>query len=227
MKTFFRFAALSPLLGLLAGCCANNANTCDDLLADSLYLVLKDKADASIPGDMSYFTQEELDTVYLQRYAPAMPANPTATPPTKAQPAGALSDPVVIVRAQQTRASLNSALARKLAAANLLPTTIVISNNTPFPTSTTGGKLSAYNYVLTVQDRSTKIRQAYVFTLKNITLQGRYDADGCTTCYENTLKTVLRQGPNSPKTDSTLTVTETQTKNGVKVPVRILITKLD
>jgi hypothetical protein len=222
MKTFFRLVLLAPLLGGLAGCCANSANTCDDIYADSLFVVLKDAPDNA--NDTSYFTKEELDTVYLQRYAPAVAANPTATPATKAQPAGALSDPVTIVRAQQTRASLNSRLALRLASATpaLLPTTIVISNNTPFPTSATGGKLSAYNYVLTVYDRSVKNTTRYVDTLKNIQLQGRYTADGCTTCYENTLKTLVRRGKNAR---TVLNVTEGQ--NGRTGPVPVLITKLD
>lgn len=224
MKTFFRSVLLAPLLGGLAGCCANSANTCDDIYADSLFVVLKDKPDDSNPSDKSYFTKEELDTVYLQRYAPAVAANTTTTPATKAQPAGALSAPVTIVRAQQTQASLNSRLALRLASATpaLLPTTIVISNNTPFPTSVTGGKLSAYNYVLTVYDRSVKNTTPYVDTLKSIQLQGRYTADGCTTCYENKKKTVVRRGKN---TEKLLDVTEGQ--NGSTGPVPILITKLD
>lgn len=225
MKTFFRFAALSPLLGLLAGCCANNANTCDDTQADSLYIVLANGKTNPDTVNVS-FRRAELDTVTLQRYIPATPARPAAngTPAQAAQPAGPLSDPIVIVRAQQTKVSLNSALARKLTAAGLQPTTIVINNNTPFPVSTTGGKLSTYNYVVRIYDRSVKNTTPYVDTLKNITLQGRYNADGCTTCYENTLKTVRQRGA---KTDSTLTVTETQTTNRIKVPVRILFTKLN
>lgn len=221
MKTFFHFAALL----LLAGCCANNANTCDDVQADSLYIVLANNKTNPDTINVS-FKRVELDTVTLQRYAPPKPARPAVNgnPAQAAQPAGPLSDPVVIVQAQQTRISLNSMLARKLAVAGLQPTTIVINNNTPFPVSTTGSKLSSYNYVLKIYDRSVKNTIPYVDTLKNITIQGRYSADGCTTCYENTLKTVRRRGA---KTDSTLTVTETQIKNSLKVPVRILITKLN
>ncbi|MDO7887086.1 hypothetical protein [Hymenobacter cheonanensis] len=190
MNLLLRGAACAPLLALLAGCCANSANDCDDLLADSLYFTLRSVPNPNVPGDMSYFTDAELDTVYLQRYAPARPAKPATatTPATPAQPAGALSDPQAIIRAKQTKATLNSAVVRKLDGANLPYTTLIISNNSPFSPSTTGGKLSAYNYVLTVQDRSVKNQKRYLFDISNIQLTGQYYADGCTTCYENTGK---------------------------------------
>jgi hypothetical protein len=194
MNLFLRGAVCAPLLALLAGCCANSANTCDDLYADSLYFVLPDSTYNPDTQNIS-FTDTELDTVYLQRYAPATPAMPAngAIPATPAQPAGALSDPISIIRAKQTRATLNSALYRKLQepTPKLLTTTLVISNNSPFSPSTTGGKLSAYNYVLTVQDKSIKNQQPYVFEITNIQLTGQYNADGCNTCYENTGKSFL------------------------------------
>lgn len=225
MKLFFRGAACAPLLALLAGCCANNANTCDDLQADSLYLVLANNRTNADTLSTS-FTRAELDTVYLQRYAPATPeraattTRPVAIP---AQPRGALSAPVNIVRAQQTNTP--AALRRKLAAASLTAAnTIVISNTTPFSPSTAGGKLNAYNYVLTIHDLSVKGAPTYVDTLVQIQFQGQYNADGCTTCYENTQKTFVLKGQ---RTTRTIDVTEKETKNGVKVPVPVPITKLD
>lgn len=218
MTTFLRRAALAPLLALVAGCCANNTCDCDDLQADSLFLVL---ANNRVNADTvaTSFTRAELDTVYIQRYAPERPA--TATTPL--QPAGALSDPVTIVRAQQS--VINSALLRKLNRATppLTPaTTIVISNTAPFSPGTTGGKLNAYNYVLTVQDRSTLTRRTYKYELRNITLTGQYNATGCCTCYENSKKQFTLIGRNT----RTIDVTESGT-GANKAPVPVSISKLD
>jgi hypothetical protein len=167
-----------------------------------------------------------LDTVYLQRYAPATPARPaTATRPVPipAQPKGALSAPVNIVKAQQ--ANTPAALRRKLDAAGLTSAnTIVISNTTPFGPSTAGGKLNAYNYVLTIHDRSVKGAPTYADTLVQIEFQGQYTADGCNTCYENTQKTFVLKGQ---RTTRTIDATEKEVLKDVKVPVPIPITKLD
>lgn len=215
MNLLFRGAACAPLLALLAGCCANNANTCDDLQEDSLFLVLD-------PGS---FTTQELDTVYLQRFTPAAPARPATNtlPPIAAQPEGAPSAPISIVQNRQTTA--NSALLRKLRAGNLkAASTIVISNTNPFGPSSAGGKLSAYGYILTVEDRSVKPRTTYRYRLDNIILQGRYEADGCTTCYENTKKVVQLTGKTTPPP---FDATENNMKDDVKVPVPLIITKND
>jgi len=218
MKTFFRSALLAPLLGGLAGCCANNANTCDDLQADSLYLTL---AYNKVDGDTVNvsFTRAELDTVYLQRYAPARPATATQA----AQPEGTPSAPVSIIRA--SRLVTDSARVRRLRAAKLTPsTTLIISNTVPFSPSTTGGKLNAYNYILTIADQSVKPRKTYVYKLTDIVLRGQYEADGCTTCYENTSKGFILTGL---QTHLFFPATETNVLNGVKVPVPLLITKRD
>jgi hypothetical protein len=169
MNNFLRGAVCAPLLALVAGCCANNANNCDDLLADSLYFTLKDAPDPSISGDTSYFSDAELDTVYLQRYTPARAAVPGSTPAT----AGAYSDPVSIIRKQQS-VGLNSAIAKKLKDNRLPLTTLIISNNSPFSPSFSGGKLNAYSYLLTVQDRSVRPRKTYSFAIDNIVLKGQY-----------------------------------------------------
>jgi hypothetical protein len=182
MNNFLRGAACAPLLALVAGCCANNANNCDDLLADSLYFTLPDRSFNADTVNVS-FTRAELDTVYLQRYTPARAAVPGSTPAT----AGAYSDPVSIIRKQQS-VGLNSAIAKKLKDNRLPLTTLIISNNSPFSPSFSGGKLNAYSYLLTVQDRSVRPRKTYSFAIDNIVLKGQYHADGCNTCYENTAK---------------------------------------
>jgi hypothetical protein len=182
MTTFFRCAALAPLLALVAGCCANNACNCDDLQADSLFFLFNTNA-----ADPKSFSASEIDTVYLRRYS----STDTTT----------LSDPVTVVPAQRLR-QLNSALAARLTSAGLPVGTLVISNSAPFSPSITGGKLSAYNYLLTVKDgRPGSL--PYNFKITSITLAGNYEADGCCTCYRNTGKRFRLNG--SPY----LNVTET------------------
>lgn len=198
MNIFLRGAACAPLLALVAGCCANNVNNCDDLYADSLYLMLS--RDTNNPNS---FSEVELDTVYLQRYNPATPTT--------------LSDPVIII-AKAQQATLNSKLKAKLTDAKLPLTTLVISNNSPFPPSTTGGKLNAYGYLLTVQDKSAPPRTPYTFRLDNIQLKGQYYADGCNTCYQNTQKSFRLTG----KQTQEKTVTETAGQ-----PVAVTISKAD
>lgn len=223
MNLFLRGAACAPLLALVASCCANSANTCDDLYADSLYLVLANNI-TNADTVATSFTRAELDTVYLQRYTTAKAAVPAngATPAVPAA-AAAYSDPVSIVQAQQT--TINSALKERLKAAGFATSnTLVISNNAPFAPSTTGGKLSAYGYILKIHDLSVKNAATYVDTLTQIQLQGRYNADGCTTCYENTQKTVVRKGKHMTQP---FNVTETTVQGTIKVPVPLPITKLD
>jgi len=224
MNLLFRGAACAPLLALLAGCCANNANTCDDLQEDSLFLVLANNRVNADTVKVS-FTRAELDTVYLQRFTPAAPARPATNtlPAIAAQPEGAPSAPISIVRNRQTTA--NSALLRKLRAGNLTAiNTLVISNTNPFGPSSAGGKLSAYGYILTVEDRSVKPRTTYRYRLDNIVLQGRYEADGCTTCYENTKKVVQLTGKTTPPPFDATEI-NVDAKNNVKVPVPLIITK--
>jgi len=224
MTPFLRGAACASLLALVAGCCANSNNTCDDLYADSLYLVPKSKP--SNPNDSTYFTSAQLDTVYLQRYTPAQPAKAatSTTPPIAAQPEGARSAPVAIVQSQpRTATRLNV----RLAAAGLTrdSVVVVISNTTPFSPSTAGAKLNAYNYVLTVQDRTTKPRRTYEYVITNIALQGKYEADGCTTCYENTSKSFqITRGSRTRLAPATETEKD---KDGIKIPKLIRLSKLD
>lgn len=191
MKTLVRCLALSPLLALVAACCGNSPCNRDDLQADSLYLTLK----SAPANDPTSFTPAELDTVYLRRYS--LTANDS------------LADPVLLLRAQQRDASIVA----RLKQAGLDPTTLVISNITPFAPSTTGGKLNAYNYLLTVHDRTKGPTKTYNFRLTNIVLTGNYEADGCCTYYRNTKKT-FRVNYNAP-----IDVTET---NGQPIAVTLV-----
>ncbi|GAB3634718.1 hypothetical protein GCM10027422_03080 [Hymenobacter arcticus] len=190
MKTFVRCLALSPLLTLVAACCANTPCNRDDLQADSLYLTLK----SAPAGDITSFTKEELDTVYLQRYSITNPL--------------VITDRQLLIQNQQRDASIVA----RLAAAGLDKNTLVISNITPFAPSTTGGKLNAYNYLLTVHD-GAKNSKTYEFRLTNIMLTGNYEADGCCTYYRNTQKTFLVNG-----------ISKDVTETG-KDPIAVMLTK--
>lgn len=232
MNLLLRGAACASLLALVAGCCANNTCNCDDLYADSLYLsfaIHTNNSNINADTANTSFTRSELDTVYLQRYTPAKAAVPAngAIPAVPAK-AAAYSDPQAIVLAQQT--TINSRLKARLDAAQLLAKyTLVISNSTPFQPSVSGGKLNAYGYILTIHDRAVKNAGTYVDTLKQIQLQGRYNADGCCTCYENTQKTLVLQGKQLTSLDVTEKTTQQDptTKQVINVPVPIPITKLD
>ncbi|RZL00027.1 MAG: hypothetical protein EOO62_24290 [Hymenobacter sp.] len=69
---------------------------------------------------------------------------------------------------------------------------IVINNAAPFSLAGGNTKLSAYDYQINASQvtasggvRTTK---RYTYTITNIKLDGRYDANGCCTCYLNTQK---------------------------------------
>ncbi len=188
MKNLLRFLPLSPLLMLLAGCCANNACNCQDTLEDSIYLTLSDD-----PANSKSFTAAELDTVYLLRYNPLT--------------AGRNYDSIPLTRTlllhQQRHTPL---LAYKLGIVGIdtskgndkhpltTPNTIVLSNASPFVPGATGGKLSSYYYSLVVKDKSVKPTQTYTFAINQINLKGQFNADGCCTCYKNILKQVRVNG---------------------------------
>ena len=147
---------------LLAGCCANNACNCDDLFADALYFKFDPKS----------FTAADIDTVYLLRYNNA---NAQQRP-----------DSVALIYAQRR----STVVIRRLLEVQLDTTTLVLSNNVPFNPAAAGGKLNQYNYQLRVREGNSRLGRVYTYVLNRIALTGRYQADGCCTCYENTLKTV-------------------------------------
>ena len=177
MKHSLRFLVLTPLLALLAGCCANSPCDCQDLLEDSLYLTLNQNASLG-----NTFTDAELDTVYLLRYNPAT--------------AGRTYDSIPVLRYQRRSKQLVS----KLKSANADTTSVVLSNASPFTPGTTGGNISNYYYALVV--KASRSAPRYVFNLNQIQIKGQYNADGCCTCYKNTLKTVSVNGTPVDVTES-------------------------
>lgn len=201
MKNAPRTLLLMPAL-LLAGCCANNANDCQDLLADALYFRL----------DQNTFRSSDIDTVYLAQYSATNSTTPVNT--ARLLP-GVLSDSILARQLRQAKIKLPSA-------------TIVLSNTYPFATASAGSKLSLYNYRLLVpRGDSARVRvngglaarPVYSFAIGPVTLSGRYNADGCNTCYENTKKTV---SVNGTFYDATETVFIT---GKLKQPVFILLSK--
>ena len=92
-------------------------------------------------------------------------------------------------------------LAYDLAGANA-GAVLYLANSRPFASS---GSLRTSSYYYTVllgggPRRAPRVRQRY--DVRDIRLQGRYRADGCCTCYENTAKTATlltsAPGVNSP-----------------------------
>ena len=146
----------------LAGCCANNSCICEDELADALFF--------SFPiGGTNGFAAAEVDTLFIVRIT-----HPTAAYPT-------------IVRDSVLRI-----LPLTASGTDLKRDSIVINNAAPFTLSGGNTKLSAYDFQINASQvtasggiRTTK---RFTYTITNVKLDGRYDANGCCTCYLNTQK---------------------------------------
>lgn len=201
MKNTLRTLLLLPAL-LLAGCCANNSCDCQDLLADALYFRL----------DPNTFRPSDIDTVYLVQYSATNGTTPTNT--ARLLP-GILSDSTLARQLRQAKIKLTGA-------------TIVLSNTYPFATASAGSKLSLYNYRLLVPkgdsarvrvNGSLAARPVYSFAIGPVALSGRYNADGCCTCYENTKKTVSVNGTFYDATETIII------EGRLKQPVPILLSK--
>lgn len=197
----------SAFLLALAGCCANNPCDCQDLLADSLYFSFKTSGTGA-------FSLNEIQNVYLARYdSTKLNAN---------------SDLLPLPRNQRTTKALRSHLGDDL---HIADTTglVVISNNAPFTAASSTAKLSNYTYRLYVPQDSTvagtvKKHTYTIFTLDRIRLIGRYQADGCCTCYENSFKRVRIRGGSYPSPGNVLNVTEAG-RGSNRVPVVIQLSK--
>jgi len=105
---------------------------------------------------------------------------------------------------------------------------VIISNNAPFAAASSTAKLSGYVYRLYVPQDSTVAgtlkKHSYTkFTFDRIRLIGRYQADGCCTCYENSFKRVRVTG-GSYLAGSVLNVTE-DGRGSNRKPVVIQLSK--
>ena len=200
----------APTLVLLAGCCGNTACDCQDLLADSLYFSFKTQG-------VNAFSTSEIATVYLARY--------DTTRSTKVS-----IDSLPLVASQRTTQAFRNQLAAKFTAAKQtvdLTGLLILSNNAPFAAATTGGNISRYRYRLYVPQDSAGTFRKHTFTtfsLDRIRVIGRYQADGCCTCYENSLKRVRILGGNF--TDPSAITNTTEAGSGSnRLPVVIQLSK--
>jgi len=209
MMKFLLRALLCLPLGLLAACCANDACGCNDLLADSLYFQF----------DTSQFQANDIDTVYLARYSTSDSTR-------------------VIDSVQLTRRQL-AVNATQLQTSKQLPSSfntdgsiVILSNNAPFSPTTTGGKLSQYNYRLSVPEGNSRYgtagkpqrRTVYTYRIRPIMIKGQYKANGCCTCYVNTRKTVVVRNNFLAVKNAFFDVTENNGEGGAGgQPVPILL----
>ena len=146
----------------LSGCCANNSCICEDELADALFFSFDIKT-------ANGFAAAEIDTLFIVRIT-----HPTAAYPT-------------IVRDSVLRI-----LPLTASGTDLKRDSIVINNASPFSLAGGNTKLSAYDYQINASQVTAsggiRTTRRFTYTITNIKLDGRYDANGCCTCYLNTQK---------------------------------------
>ncbi|RYY15507.1 MAG: hypothetical protein EOO36_12610 [Cytophagaceae bacterium] len=177
---------LPSLLTLLAlaGCCANNVCICQDELADALFFKINYTPHRQYSGTTpTSFSANDVDTIRIYRI--------TRSPVT---PKDTIIDSVTVARPHEYRGG-DTLIAPTATVVNtgggtttlLYQDLVVINNASPF--ASTGGKLSNYNYRIGIIRNASKRRKPLaIYAVSNIALQGRYDANGCCTCYQNTGK---------------------------------------
>lgn len=146
------FAAVLLMAGglLLSGCCANDVCDCNDADADVVELRFA-----------SSFSNTDLDTVVIQRFAVPLPA-------------GGKPDVVTLIRpAAQSRDSIR------------------LNNGTPFPqigTTRLDGYRYVLQYYVTRPGNKPALTT--LLNVSAIKLKGSIEGDGCCSCYFNSKKTV-------------------------------------
>jgi hypothetical protein len=191
--TFLRRLSAFATCLALAGCCANDTCDCQDYLADALFFRFNYTPHRlSASGRFASFNAQDIDTIRIYRRS--------IIPSTLRDTIGYVRqlDSVTVVRQLDTRTSPGDTLiaTRVLStSANSSTTTlvdqdlIVINNASPFATRGSA-KLDSYTYRIGVlRSRTGRRKPSPIYYITNIQLQGRYNADGCCTCYENTAKT--------------------------------------
>ncbi|RZL08506.1 MAG: hypothetical protein EOO62_15175, partial [Hymenobacter sp.] len=205
------------IMAALAGCCANNSCNCNDALADALFFKINYTSHRQYNGlTPTSFSARDVDTIRIYR---------TNRPPTTGNTSGFIQTTDVVTIARQAvpgRISpSDTTIANEVDVATTTGTTrlvnqdlVVINNASPFA-STSTTKLSGYDYRIEVVQRG-KILATY--SLTNVALAGRYDANGCCTCYQNTGKTYTL----TPRTLTSTTVNAGETDStGVRRIVRL------
>lgn len=163
--------------GLLAGCCGSVECDCGDEQADAV--IFRFNPDSLATQSPRGYRSADVDTVLLVRY-------PLDT-------------------AQRPR--LDSALFARPRRLALDSTSVIALNNARPFTQTGRRKLNAYRYEIYLgrsryeiyQGRSRRRQPAY--TITNVQLEGRLEADGCCTCYRNTRKALTLNGQEITLTD--------------------------
>lgn len=205
LRNFLLALLGAPFLVLLAGCCGNGSCDCQDSLADALYFGFQTTG----PGA---FSRAEIATVYLARYD---------TTNLKVS-----RDSLPLVLNQRVTNGLKKQIAAKQAVVDT--TGLLILNNTaPFSVASSNGKLSQFVYRLYVPQDSAgtfKKRTFTTYSFDRIRLIGRYKADGCCTCYENSLKRVRVLGGSFTDPNAIINVTESGSGSN-RIPVVIQLTK--
>jgi hypothetical protein len=188
-----RLSAFATCLAL-AGCCANDTCNCQDELADALSFRFNYTPHRRIDANGKFisFNAQDIDTIRIYRRS--------IIPPTLADTIGFVrqTDSVTVVRQLDTQTSPGDTLIATQVlstSANNVTTTlknqdlIVINNASPFA-SRGATKLDSYTYRIGVlRSRTGRRKPSPIYYITNIQLQGRYDANGCCTCYENLAKT--------------------------------------
>ncbi|MGI4867645.1 MAG: hypothetical protein ACRYFZ_27240 [Janthinobacterium lividum] len=178
------------IMAALSGCCANNVCNCNDALADALSFRVNYTRHRQYNGTAAItFSASDVDTLRIYR---------TTRPPANAK------DTLSFVRSTDSVTVARVARPSSTSPADTViytPTTtsagttlveqdvVVINNTSPFA-STSTTKLSGYTYRIGVISNASRRRKPLaIYYITNVQLQGRFNGNGCCTCYENTGKT--------------------------------------
>jgi hypothetical protein len=172
MKKFLCFLPGLAIMIALSGCCANDVCVCNDGLADALFFRYGHRVKIGTGINAS-----DVDSAIVTRTARPDPKSPANTPRTDSLVVGRK---VLVPR----KGVITDSMVRDI---------IIINNASPFASAGDTTKLDAYTYRITLY-KSTKPLATYHIT--GVKLQGRYNTNGCCTCYQN-LSKVLTLGTKS------------------------------
>lgn len=175
-----RFLLPLSLIGLLAGCCANNVCNCQDERADAFFFRFD-------TGPAGFVPQTELDTVLLKRFA--LPLNAVGLPAFVKTHFTSFTDYADSLSTAGSYDLVTMVRSTALRANAVQTDTVVINNNLPF-TQSGSRKLNTYLYRIEVRSAPGLVLKANPrrYELKKINIRGEFDGTGCCTCYRNTLK---------------------------------------
>ncbi|MFD1466844.1 hypothetical protein ACFQ48_01310 [Hymenobacter caeli] len=229
MMRLLRFLLPLGVIGLLAGCCANNVCDCQDERADAFYFKFVKVADNSANG---FNEKTELDTVQFRRYALPLDAKgqPLSAPKATSHYTNFrdYADSIDVANGYDLVTFIRSPATRT----NAVQTdSLLLNNNLPF-TQQGSRKLNTYLYRIEVRRGPGQLlrNDPRRYELTTIRLVGEFDGTGCCTCYRNTSKTaVLTQllpmpVPGTPSAAGVAT-TITATEPAPNSPVYQSITK--